>query len=203
MNRIKRVLLLLFSLLSGKLANGQAAHGLNWVEGGCYTQKMKFHPGGFVEINPFVTCTYFHQGSSCISDSNGKLRLICSGYRLLDSLGNPVDGGDTITPKALCNQQYGFSSYSQASIILPLGNDIYAVVVSTVSDSLFYNLWPVSLIDPFDLLTYTLVDMKQNNGYGKVLKKAVPLLDGEWLSNAGMMACRHADGKSWWLCSSY
>ena len=129
MNRIKRVLLFLFSLLSGKFACGQAAHGVNWVEGGCYTQKMKFHPGGFVEINPFVTCKYLHQGASCISDSSGKLRLICDGFRLCDSLGNPVDGGDTITPKALCIQQDGWSLYSQASIILPLGNDIYAVVV--------------------------------------------------------------------------
>jgi len=174
-------------------------HGNNWVQGSCYSSKMKFHAGSMVEINPFVTCMYFHQGASCISDTNGFLRLICDGYRLWDSLGNPIDGGDTITPSAICNQQDGWSLYSQSSIILPVGNDEYMVLVSTVSDSLFYNLWPVSLTDPFDILSYTLVDMKQNGGYGKVIEKAVPLLNGPWLAMGGMMACRHADGKSWWL----
>ncbi len=80
-----------------------------------------------------------------------------------------------------------------------MGNDIYWVVCATVSDSVFNLVWPISFVDAFDLLTYTVVDMKANNGYGKVLKKAVPIESHGNFSRTQMMACRHADGKSWWL----
>ena len=192
------LIIFILQFAAGDMVFSQANHGINWVQGGPYSKKLSFK-NGQPQIATFVNGKYFTQGTSCISDTNGLLRLICDGFRVCDSLGNPIDGGDTIAPRDICNFYDGFSPYSQASIILPLGDDIYAVIVGSVTDSVWNYLWPVSLIDPFDILTYTLVDMKQNNGYGKIVKKMVPLLQGEWLSRSGMMACRHADGKSWWL----
>ncbi len=41
--------------------------------------------------------------------------------------------------------------------------------------------------------------MNANGGAGKVTKRMEPLLQDVRLSKTQMMACRHGDGKSWWL----
>ena len=198
MKRYVVFIFLCFAILSIFHGKAQINHAMNWVLGAPFTKKVHFKgPTPFCQ--QYAQPRYHTAGSSCISDSLGNLRLICDGFRLWDSLGNTIEGGDTITPKALCEYNDGFSLYAQCCIILPMGNDIYWVVCSTVSDSVFNLVWPVSYVYAFDLLTYTVVDMKANNGYGKVVKKAVPIEEHGHFSRTKMMACRHADGKSWWL----
>ena len=41
--------------------------------------------------------------------------------------------------------------------------------------------------------------MKANNGAGKVVKRMKPLLENANLRKTQMMACRHGNGKDWWL----
>jgi hypothetical protein len=58
---------------------------------------------------------------------------------------------------------------------------------------------PYRPFSSFDMLLYTKVDMKMNNGMGKVVAKAVPIETNAYFRFIGMMACRHADGINWWL----
>jgi len=48
-------------------------------------------------------------------------------------------------------------------------------------------------------LLYHKIDMKANGGAGKVIEKAVPILENAKLSKSQMMACKHANGYDWWL----
>jgi len=41
--------------------------------------------------------------------------------------------------------------------------------------------------------------MNANGGAGKVLKRMQPLMENAELRKTQMMACRHANGKDWWL----
>ena len=112
-----------------------------------------------------------------------------------------VEGGDTLTPISLCNWFSGSILYAQASIILPFGNNRYSVITSSVSDSVFNNVWlqqSTAYPQAFDILQLHIVDMNMNGGHGKVIKKQM-LLNDVPLSRTQMMACRHADGKSLWL----
>jgi hypothetical protein len=48
-------------------------------------------------------------------------------------------------------------------------------------------------------LLYHIVDINANNGLGKVISKNNVLLSGKEMHKIGMMACRHANGRDWWL----
>ncbi len=197
MNRILE--LLAFILLLTAPVSAQKLHGVNWITGSGQTYKIHFKDTA-PAISPFNLNFqyYFDLGTSCISDTEGSFRLWCNGYRLMDSTGATVDGGDTVTESELCKFQYGFSNYSQASLIIPFGNNEYGVVVASATDSAFNSWFTPNPFGLFDLLQIHYVDMKLNNGNGKLVKTKT-IMQKASLSRTQMMACRHADGKSWWL----
>ena len=191
--------ILILSLLCISLA-GQSKYGSNWVLGRGNTYNYSFDNQSLTVYDTSYNF-YLALGSSCISDTNGNLKIICDGYDLMDDLGNIIDNGDTLIPTLLFNKYSGFSGYSQSSIILPFLDEIYYVITPTASDYEVTTYWnnPGSGRALFYLLLYHKVDMKLNGGAGKVVKKAVPLLEKVKLSKTQMMACRHANGADWWL----
>jgi hypothetical protein len=46
---------------------------------------------------------------------------------------------------------------------------------------------------------YSKIDMKGNGGTGKVLEREIKIIENDSISNTQMMACKHANGKDWWL----
>ena len=199
---MKVKLLILASCFLFTIVTAQINHGVNWVSGSLTTDKINFLQTP-PTILPYKDPLYFSQGASCISDTLGRLRLVCNGYSLFDSTGNYIDGGDTITPTELCKYNNGYSLYSQSSLILPFKDDIYITITCTASDSEFVRNWmannPYRPYSSYDKLLYTKVDMNMNNGMGKVVAKAVPIETDGLFQRTGMMACRHADGINWWL----
>jgi hypothetical protein len=175
-----------------------------WVQGNGVVYSTTFN-GPSTPTNGFLDTVnhhYYSLGHSNICDSTGNLLLLCDGYNIYDRNGQFIEDGDTIVPKALYKHYSGFTRSAQSSIILPFDNGIFRVVTPTASDSETANYWwnfPSKGRALFDLLLYNEVDMKANSGHGKVTKRMVPLLQGAMLSKTQMMACRHGDGKSWWL----
>jgi hypothetical protein len=181
------------------LALCQPKYGNIWVTGA---------GGGMVHFNnstnittshPIPFIKYFTSGNSNICDSNGNLILISDGYNIYDTLGNFIDGGDTLIPKKLYNQGDGFSNMSQTSIFLPMDSNKYYFITPTASDSVFDDCKNNGGDCHFDLLLYNVIDMNANNGAGKVVKRMIPALEKGNLRKTQMMACRHANGKDWWL----
>jgi hypothetical protein len=80
-------------------------------------------------------------------------------------------------------------------------NKKYYVITPTVSDAYYQNVWlnKPALNWNFDLLLYHVVDMNANGGLGKVVEKKMPLLQNTPMKKSQMTACRHANGKDWWL----
>ncbi|QLH47688.1 MAG: hypothetical protein HWD58_20005 [Bacteroidota bacterium] len=52
---------------------------------------------------------------------------------------------------------------------------------------------------PFDLLYLNKINLKANGGAGKVIERMQPIVQGEFISKTQMMACKHANGRDWWL----
>lgn len=176
--------------------------GKVWVLGGgvSYTVKFGVNNVSTAFLDTFYS-PYFTEGGTNICDSVGNLILCSDGYNIYDKNADVLDGGDTIVPKEIYIWYDGWSSYSQSSIFLPKGNDEYYFITPTASDSEVINHWkqPATGLAYFDLLLYNVVDMKANGGKGAVTKRMIPLLQDVPLSKTQMMACRHGDGKSWWL----
>lgn len=193
-------MLWIVSCLIGR-AQSAAYFSKAWVLGGPMAYSTTFN--GSTIVNAFIdTLKYprFDGGHSNICDSLGNVVICSNGYNLFDKNLNYIDGGDTLVPKMLYQQYFGWSVLSQSSIILPFPNRKYYFVTPTASDTMVINNWnggPNPAL--FDLLLYNVVDMNANNGAGKVTRRMVPLLQGVLLSKTQMMACKHGNGVDWWL----
>ncbi|MBK7762510.1 MAG: T9SS type A sorting domain-containing protein [Bacteroidetes bacterium] len=192
---MKSLALLLFVCFNTSMY-GQKNYGKIWVcaKGG---QRVHFNSNVLVTATPYYA-SYFTKGNSNICDSSGNLMLCSDGYNVYDSNTNYIDGGDTIVPKDFYVNQNGFSVLSQSSIFLPLDSDLYYFVTPTMSNARYADCIANNNCH-FDLLLYNIIDMKANAGAGKVIKRMVPLMQNASLSKTQMMACRHSNGKDWWL----
>jgi hypothetical protein len=159
---------------------------------------IKFDNGFITTSHSHYILSYFSSGNSNICDSNGNLILASDGCNVYDSLGNYIEEGDTLTPLNYYVQEFGWSSYSQSSIFLPMDSDKYYFINTTFSDSRLADCIANNNCF-FDLLLYNVIDMKANGGAGKVIQRMIPLMQNAQLRKTQMMACRHANGKDWWL----
>ena len=193
-------------LFCNKVA-AQNKSGNNWVFGGPFATKAVFvdtsRPAMIGKYaNPY---TYYIHGHSTLSDSaTGKLLFSCNGMILYDSNCVMMENGDSLVPKrAYTHNAFPNGLLPQNSLILPKGNNgLYYVFVVSVTDSLYNAVWNTQLSSEraaFDILMYHIVDINANNGLGKVISKNNVLLSGKEMHKIGMMACRHANGRDWWL----
>jgi hypothetical protein len=207
---MKKVILI-FLILSFNILKAQNKMGYTWIVG-FNVDYAEFDGSSsapnvgqkFNSSHP-NTPMMFTSAHSNICDSNsGRIVLSTGGMLLLDSLGFIVENGDSLQP----NKAYGHNccpadgGNSQGSIILPKGNNQeYYVFIPTVTDSLYDILWtnPNGSKAPYDLLRYHIVDMKLNGGSGKVIEKNKVLLKNFELSKVMMQACKHSNGRDWWL----
>ncbi|MBL7753979.1 MAG: T9SS type A sorting domain-containing protein, partial [Chitinophagaceae bacterium] len=194
--------MLMLFILSLKAQNKS---GNNWVFGGPFATRAVFvdtsRPAMIGKYaNPY---TYYIHGHSTISDSStGKLLFSCNGMILYDSNCVMMENGDSLVPvKMYTHNAFPNGIHTQNSIILPKGsNGLYYVIVVAITDS-SYDKGQLPTADRvgMDLLLYHIVDINANNGLGKVISKNNVLLSGKEMHKIGMMACRHANGRDWWL----
>ena len=177
----------------------QSKRGKVWVHGGGISYKTIFEPNGIINtyLDTFYS-PYFTSGNSNICDTNGNLILCSDGYNVYDSVGNYIDGGDTLVPKDHYLAKSGFSNYSQSSIFLPMDSNKYYFITPAFSDARYADC-NVNYHCYFDLLLYNVIDMNANGGAGKVVRRMEPLMENAELRKTQMMACRHSNGKDWWL----
>ena len=208
MNKISHTIILLcvLSLIghSLKAQPGSKNFGKVWMQGQSLIYTTTFDSGkaplNQIAFLPQQWPPYITDGHSNICDASGNVILVSDGFNVYDKNLQYIEDGHMLVPRWIYNFDDGCSKYSQASIILPFGNGKYRLVTPTVSDDTCYFNWVRGYHDArYDLLLYSEIDMTANGGAGKVTKRMEPLLDFVRLSKCQMMACRHGDGKSWWL----
>ncbi len=184
-------------LISATLLQAQTNFGKEWIVGfGGYMIKFD-NP---ISHDTSHKSAYFDKGSSNICDSNGNIILTSNGMNIFDRNGNYIDEGDTLIPKDYYDFCQGFSSAIQSSIFLPMENKKYYFVTATMNDTMLYNCQNIhGWKYPYNLLLYNVIDMNANGGAGKVIKRMQPIVENEEMLKVCMQACRHANGKDWWL----
>ncbi len=201
---MKRILISISLILKLALANAQ------------YYDRVWLTGGGGVNISTFDKVAvkntlyidsvlgwgiYYIYGHSNICDREGTLQFGCDGMNIYHKNHHFMEGGYKLVPDKLYQKDLGTSLYSQSSIILPITNTKYFVFTSTASDNQV-DVWNRATNTDstyFDMLTYHIVDMNANNGMGKVAQSQIPILQNGYLALTQMMACRHANGRDWWL----
>lgn len=147
---------------------------------------------------PLVTCdtTYkyrLHQTLADISDSSGNLLFFTNGITVFDGNIDTMPNGRGLNPCALSfNFRYEGLHSSQADLILPdPGNFTRYYLFHQSLDQYpqsYYNMTSY----------YSIIDMTLNNGKGDVINKNTVLFQDS-LEGVGTTACKHANGRDWWV----
>ncbi len=138
---------------------------------------------------------YRHINSSAIIlNQSNELLFQCNGCKIANKQGITIENGDSLVDDKFYNS-FGHSgiSITQGAIALPRDADTWWVFNYSYSDS----GRTVGIPSP-DQLYGNIVDIKANGGGGKVIAKKIPLYKGI-MGDCRLTACRHANGRDWWL----
>jgi hypothetical protein len=189
-------------LLLSEFGFAQKNFNQTWYTGGGRTFRTVFSSSGTINTKiDTINNRYLANGASSICDTSGNMLICSDGYNIYDKSMNYLDEGYHLMDTSFLDFYNGFSVYSQSSIILNLEDSIYFFINGGCSNFMFDSIWlaPNAKKAPFDRLYLSKIDMKANNGAGKVIERLKPIVQGEYLSKTQMMACKHANGKDWWL----
>ncbi|MDX2133607.1 MAG: PKD domain-containing protein [Saprospiraceae bacterium] len=145
-----------------------------------------------VEEN-FELRMFFDACNAALSDSSGNLLLYTNGVDIGNAAWDTLQDG-----WALNNDGPGRSRWPQFAVCLPKPGDPSRVMVfygdyeifqKTVSSPIWYtslNLYAAE------------VDMDLDNGLGGVVARDIKVIE-DTLSNGKFTACKHANGRDWWI----
>jgi hypothetical protein len=184
------------------LVSAQENFNKIWYTGAGRTFRTEFSLSGAINTKiDSIKNRYFDSGASSICDSNGNILLCSDGFSVYGADLEYLDGGYRLMDSSLFDFYNGHSNYSQSSIFLPIDDTTTYFINSGCSESQLNTVWLASgsKKSPFDRLYLSKINLKANGGSGKVVERLKPIVQGEFMSKTQMMACRHANGKDWWL----
>lgn len=161
---------------------------------------VKFNPQIDTEYiyKPIINCKMGFT-TATISDTNGKIVFFTDGFRVYGSNYEMAVNGDTINPGKLWELYFG-SSYPEinGAYFLPFPDHLNEYYLIHKRVTFFTDSTIIGREDPIfcNKLYYTL--LKANNNNGITLEKNITLLD-TLISDSEMAACKHGNGRDYWL----
>ena len=201
---MKKVFILWLSL-SASIVSAQKFDNI-WIMGDDNQTFDTTHGGSLLDFNFTPPKAEYHYRehnlyttNSSICDSVGKLLFYTNGCIIAGADDELVENGENINPgtsHALWCDNYnsGYSGGPANSLILPVPDSVNLFYLFHKRFVLFNN--PSGVL--IDKLYYSIVDMKQNGGKGKVIEKNTILMMDS-LARGEIAAVKHANGKDWWL----
>jgi Secretion system C-terminal sorting domain len=172
----------------------------NWAQqlpfGG---NKVNFYSGQPVIGQEFRAIDYKFTGTN-ISDSLGNLLFATNGVIVLNNVNDTMVNGTGLNPSAYTTSFNEGLRLWQGNIIIPHPDsaDLYFLFHGTIrggGGSDFYARY----------LFYSKIDMSLNGGNGEVVLKNKILINQvlfpDSLSPVGITACKHGNGRDWWILS--
>lgn len=157
-------------------------HGMNW----------NFNSGSLI-IDTVTRYMNFCETNGEISDANGNLLFYTNGIYIANAQDDTMLNGSGLNPAdfTTAHSQYGLT-LPQANLIIPFPND-----------STKYYLFHETSDDRFNTyaslyLYYSVIDMSLDSGRGGVIQKNTVLLNDS-LVEGRLTACKHANGRDWWI----
>ncbi|MBK9270630.1 MAG: T9SS type A sorting domain-containing protein [Saprospiraceae bacterium] len=140
----------------------------------------------------------FGYTNACISDIDGKLKSYSNGCQINNSAFEHMENGQQINPGQVHRENCPAGRY-------PVGEQ-GAVFIPDPGDSMRYYLLHASgVIQDFpelkfwiDAIRYSIIDLRYNNGLGKVISKNVPIIKDS-TTLAAMAVVKHSDNSSYWI----
>jgi hypothetical protein len=193
---MKKLPFLLLFLLN-VLASFSQQYDKNWLisydyfPGSIKRLLLTWNP--IMSIDSMYAAINFGTTTITMSDNNGNFLFASNSAIIIDATGNQMLNGDNINMSP-CSTMYSHfgSPVPQSTICLPYPEDsnIYYIFHLPCEMS-------SSNQNPLDFM-YTVIDITGNAGLGAVSQKNI-LLFSDTMALGQLTACRHSDGKSWWI----
>ncbi len=130
--------------------------------------------------------------ASTICTENGELLCYTNGIFIADKNGDPLQNGDGLSPCPYTTTwQNNGLNIQQAVLFLPCPDNKEYYYLFHFSNDTLSSTRPGTLY-------YSVIDKETNFGLGSVIRKNVIFAKGKF-REGGMTACRHANGRDWWL----
>nr|MBS0038099.1 T9SS type A sorting domain-containing protein [Saprospiraceae bacterium] len=161
----------------------------------------------FLDPSPEIEIVQYHRedlfprdggGRSILSDSEGNLLFYTDGFDVFNKNHKVMENGYQLAYKGVREEYYhwgGGVHVPDYSVILPQPD----------SDSLYYIIYLSLFRDEVDYHTprsfdvmFSIVDLKEKDGLGKVVTKDSTLLKGDFTTKS-IVPIRHANGRDWWI----
>lgn len=136
--------------------------------------------------------------TSIMSDTDGNLLFFTNGVSIMNKDFKIIKNGNRINPgpfMELYNWTEDGLPIIQGSLALSFPNN------DSIFQLLHLDAWVVSvnnMLYHYSPLYYSTINMKMNSGLGEILKLNTPV-NNDSVSSGGLTACRHANGRDWWL----
>ena len=162
-----------------------------WALG--YDQSVvDFRTTNMVKIDSLHTFIYYITTNASICDEQGNLLYYTNGISICcpnDTLAN----GSGLSPCPY-SDQYAIDGLNipQAALFIPKPGSTRYYYLFHFSNDTLNETRPATLY-------YSLIDKEENGGLGSVTSKNVPILKNVKLREGGMTACKHANGRDFWL----
>ena len=150
---------------------------------------------GFPDTSHSSVTMNFLDCNANISDSLGNLLYYTNGIYIANANNDTMVNGSNLNPAPYTTQQFNNGlRIKQGNLILPKPN----------SSNIYYLFHETLFLDQSinDYRTpeifYSVIDMSLDNGRGAVTQKNVLLLS-DTLSPGGITACKHGNGRDWWI----
>ena len=163
-----------------------------WVLGCNPTTIMDFRNDTLkLDTLPGATPSFLTVANIC--DEAGNLLYYTNGIYIEDKNGDTLQNGTGINPCPYTDSWSNFGlNIPQAALFIPKpGNCRYYYLFHFSNDTL-------GMSRPGNLY-YSLIDKDANGGLGSVVSKNNPVLKNVILRGGGMTACKHANGRDYWL----
>lgn len=135
-------------------------------------------------------------GYVSVSNKNGELQFYSNGISIYNAEHELMINGDSINYGDFW-ESYKTDSYPNKTgyIILPMPGDInkYYLIYKRLKydDNVEHTIYD-------DLLQFSIIDMETNGNKGLVVEKDAKLIS-DTLEVGNLTACRHANGRDWWM----
>lgn len=155
---------------------------------------MDFRSGNLI-IDSVPRHFNFSDANGQICDSAGNVLFFSNGVYIANVLGDTMLNGSGLNPSTYT------SIHNLRGLEIPQAN----IIIPVPADSKKYYLFHQTIDDYINTLAshylyYSKIDMSLDSGKGGVAEKNTTLLQDTFIRGK-LMACKHANGRDWWLIS--
>ena len=190
---MKKIIIFILLLIASKMVYSQG-YNHQWLIGywpdPYFNGRLNFDSANYI-YNQELRDMKFRGTDGNISDAQGDFLMSSNGVWVANANNDTMLNGTNLNPGTFVNQWPNALPLPYANVFLPFPGDTTKYVL--IHHSAEFN----GQYSPAMELFYSIVDLSLDNGLGAVVSKNNLMLSDTL--NWGIGACKHANGRDWWI----